>query len=107
MTPEGKVKKKINELLDKYRPSIYYYMPVPNGYGKPTIDYLGCFHGLAFGIEAKRPGKAPTARQDGTLKDITAAGGKVFVIDGDTAELEAWLERVDARLHVMRNQGTI
>lgn len=95
MTPEGRVKKKIKAVLDKYDTRIYYYMPVPAGYGKPTIDYLGCFNGYFFGIEAKRLRKEPTSRQELTLDDIAAAGGKTFVIDGDTTELETWLSHHD------------
>ena len=83
MTPEGKVKKKIKELLDSFGDKAYVYMPVPGGYGKPTIDYLICFDGLFIGIEAKKPRGKPTLRQEGALEDIRAAGGSAFVIDDD------------------------
>lgn len=96
MTPEGKVKARIKKSLDKYKGRIYYHMPVPSGYGKQTLDYVGFFHGLAFAIEAKRPGKLPTERQEGTIEEMRAAEARVFVIDGDTAELDQWLERVEA-----------
>ena len=94
-TPESRVKTKINKVLDKYKGRIYKYMPVPGGFGAPTLDYLGCFRGLFFAIEAKAPGKEPTPRQEGTIDTMHGARGRVFVIDGDTSELEKWLEEVD------------
>ena len=96
MTPEGKVKKKIKLLLDSYSGRIYYYMPVPSGYGRRTVDYLGCAKGIFFAIEAKKPGGKPTALQEGTLEDIRRTGGMVFVVDGDegVAALKRWLDAV-------------
>jgi hypothetical protein len=99
-TPEGKVKDQIKKVLDKYKPSMFYDMPVPCGYGKPTLDIIGCFHGCYFSIEAKSgvgtKGRKPSDRQAGTRDDMRAAGGKVFVIVGldQTGELERWLETV-------------
>ena len=83
MTPEGIIKKKINKLLDNYGEDMYRYMPVPGGYGTPTVDYLICFKGCFIAIEAKRPKGKPTARQDGTLEAIRAAGGMTFVVNDD------------------------
>lgn len=94
-TPEGKVKSRINKILDKYKGRIYKFMPVPGGYGKSTLDYLGIFRGRGFAIEAKAPGKVPTPRQEQIADDIRAGGGRVFVIDGDTTELELWLESME------------
>lgn len=94
MTPEGKVKKKINEVIDKHDGSVYRYMPVPGGYGKATLDYLICAYGWFAAIEAKRPGKAPTSRQEGTIEDMERARGKVFRIRDDAGvhELDVWLD---------------
>lgn len=99
MTPEGKVKTKIKLLLDDYHGSVYYYMPVPGGYGRPTLDYLGSANGWFFAIEAKAPGKSPTARQQGTIEEIAEAGGRVFKIDGDAAlaVFSDWLWEVTRR----------
>lgn len=90
-TPEGKVKRKVTELLKKYS-GLYYEMPVPGGYGKSGLDYFGCYKGKFFSVETKAPGKKPTERQQLTMSAITRAGGAVFVIDGDTAELKEWLD---------------
>ena len=94
MTPEGRVKAKINKVLDAYKPELWRYMPVPGGFGKQALDYICCYRGVFFSIEAKRPGGGPTEKQLGTIEDIEAAQGKVFVIDGDNGqleELEKWL----------------
>jgi hypothetical protein len=96
MTPEAVIKKKIKALLDSYEHDVYYYMPVPSGYGATTIDYLGCVRGVFFGIEAKRPGGRPTPRQSGVIDDIRRAGGAAFVVNNDDAIalFEVWLDEV-------------
>lgn len=91
-TPEGKVKKKVSDLL-KATPGLYYDMPVPGGFGGSTLDYVGCHRGDFFAIETKKPGGKPTARQYQIIARMEAAGGKTFVIDGDLTELEDWLNR--------------
>lgn len=96
MTPEGAVKTKIKKVLN--RPFLWYDMPVPGGYGKSSLDFVGFFLGHGFAIEAKAPGKKPTSRQEGTIADIEASGAKVFVIDGDTTELEIWLAQKELLL---------
>jgi hypothetical protein len=96
MTPEGYIKKKIKYVLAIYTTVVYYYMPVPGGYGKATVDFLGCANGHFFAIEAKRPGKGPTMRQQGVLDDVELAGGRTFAINDDAGveELDAWLREV-------------
>lgn len=95
MTPEGKVKSNIKKLLDIYKPRLYYFMPVPSGYGVSTLDFIGALNGQFFAIEAKAPGKRPTQRQDGVIADVIASGAWAFVVEGEIGmpELEAWLER--------------
>lgn len=90
-TPEGKVKRKVSAIL-KTKDELYYFMPVPSGFGESTLDYIGCYRGRLFAIETKAPGKKPTDRQKTTIAMIERAGGRCFVIDGDTTELEEWLE---------------
>lgn len=95
-TPEGKNKDKIKKILDSHTPDLYYCMIVPNGYGKSTLDFLGCAYGYFFAIEAKKLKGKPTERQDGIIADIHAAGGKVFVINDEygLSLLESWLKRM-------------
>ncbi len=78
-TPEGRVKdaiKKSCKLL-----GAYYYMPVSNGMGAPALDFIICYMGYFFSIEAKAPGKKPTARQELTIRAIKNAHGLAYVVD--------------------------
>lgn len=77
MTPEGKIKAMINQVLGKHG---WYFMPVPTGFQAKTIDYFACIKGRFIAIEAKAPGGKATARQDYVLKLIREAGGLTFVV---------------------------
>ena len=57
MTPEGKVKARIDRLLKSYGDDLYLFKPVQSGFGTRTLDYLGCILGGFFAIEAKRPAR--------------------------------------------------
>lgn len=91
-TPEGKIKAKVSALL-RATPQTYYFMPVQNGMGMATLDYIGAHHGLAFAVETKAPGKKPTPRQEITIAKMREAGIRVFIVDGDESlkELKVWL----------------
>lgn len=93
MTPEGKVKEKVKKLLKSN--GAYYHMPVQNGMGAPSLDFIGCHRGLYYGIETKASNKQPTPRQETTINQIRAAGGLAFVVNEVSGldELEAWLTR--------------
>lgn len=94
-TPEGRVKDLVKKVLKSFGPGVYYHMPVQNGMGSPTLDFIGCAGGRYFGVETKAPGKLPTPRQLATIQQIRNAGGRVFVIDGpicvDYKLLRTWL----------------
>lgn len=97
ITPEGKVKKAVVKLLERYRlEGLYHFMPVPSGYGESSLDFIGCFKGKFFAIETKAPGKKPSALQERMIERMIAAGGMAFVIDGvedqHLIQLRLWLE---------------
>lgn len=98
-TPEGKVKQRIKRLLNKY--GAYSHMPVQNGMGSPTLDFVCCYGGLYLAIEAKAPGKKPTERQLKTMSQISAAGGVALVCGTDEEQFEA-LETLLIALHDKR-----
>lgn len=93
MTPEGKVKAKVKDVLRKH--GAYYHMPVQNGMGAPSLDFVCCHKGLYFAIETKAGNKQPTPRQETTINQIRLAGGLAFVINEVTglSDLEDWLTR--------------
>lgn len=97
-TPEGKVKKEVKKILDPLQPQLWYTMPVPTGRGKKTIDFLGTYYGLSFGIETKAPGEEPTEEQNNNLRIMQQAGTQVFCIDGGDKYpyrlLQSWLSQV-------------
>lgn len=97
MTPEGKVKAMIKKRLDSM--GVWYDMPVPGGYGRATLDFICCYEGQFFAIEAKAPGKKATPRQEHTIKDIRAAGGAAWVVDGPIGMdmVEAWMKLIVSR----------
>jgi dsRNA-specific ribonuclease len=94
ITPEGKVKKRVRQILDAH--NAYYFMPVQTGYGSAGLDFHGCHQGKAFFIETKAPGGKPTARQKLLIRDlIESYGAAVFLVDGSAASLkllEDWLD---------------
>lgn len=109
-TPEGRVKAMIKADLDKRgfrragsdNPMLipaWYFMPVSNGMGVHGIpDFLGCYYGTAFGIEAKKDEKTdPTPNQLDRMQEINDAGGVAGVVF-DRTSLLSFLNRLeDAR----------
>jgi hypothetical protein len=92
MTPEGRVKKKVKEVLNEL--GAYYTMPVTGGYGgSGAPDFIICIGGLFYGIECKANGGKPTALQLKHHDDIRKAGGIALVVD------EADHQVVESRIH--------
>ncbi len=82
MTPEGKIKAKLRKRLDALT-NCYVFMPVQQGLGASTLDYLCCINGRFVAIETKAPGKKMTPRQVAVTHNILDAGGDVFLVDSD------------------------
>ena len=82
-TPEGKIKDKVKKLLKSFGDIVYYHMPVQNGMGSPTLDFIVCVGGYFLAIETKAPGGKPTQRQQITMETMRVAGAFVFVVAGD------------------------
>lgn len=81
MTPEGKVKDDIMVYLNSLA-DCWYFKPVPIGYGRKGIpDFIGCYKGLFFSIEAKAPGGSMTPWQLKENTSIECAGGCAIVAD--------------------------
>lgn len=93
-TPEAAVKNEIKKTLKRH--GAYYFMPVQNGMGAPSLDFLVCHHGRWIGIEAKASGKKPTKRQEITMQQMRDAGGICMVVDGEQTlrVLDVWLTSV-------------
>lgn len=95
MTPEGKVKEKVKKVLKEA--GAYYHMPVQNGMGKPSLDFVCCHKGRFLAIETKTEKGKLTLRQQMTMDEMQKAGAIVLVIRGESdgegfALLRAFLE---------------
>lgn len=76
---ERDVKAEIKKILDAY--GAFYFMPVPTGYGvKGVSDFIVCWNGLYFAIEAKGPGGKASAHQLAFGKKVEEAGGYFMVV---------------------------
>jgi len=85
MTPEGKVKRKVVEVLKKH--DVWYFFPANNGFGKSGIpDIIAIAKGKFIGIEVKADKtKKPTVLQGKCGEEIQQAGGWWFLVyDADS-----------------------
>ena len=90
-TPEGMVKDAIKKVLNEY--NIWYFMPSANGFGKVGVpDFICCWKGKFFAIEAKAKGKREqtTANQDHRIEEIRSAKGWALVVD-DVEQLKEFI----------------
>lgn len=89
-TPEGKVKRKVVEVLKKH--GVWYFFPANNGFGKSGIpDIIAIVDGLFIGVEVKSAVGKPTELQKICGRQIQEAGGRWFVVSDDVTlgELES------------------
>lgn len=87
-TPEGKVKRKVIDILKKH--SVWYFFPANNGFGKAGIpDVIAIVKGRFFGIEVKSDRtKKPTVLQTLCGDEIRSAGGLWMVVcDNESLDL--------------------
>lgn len=90
MTPEGKVKRKVVEVLNKHE--VWYFFPANNGFGTSGIpDIIAIVDGHFVGIEVKSAKGKPTELQKICGKQIEEAGGTWLVVSNDVT-----LEVLDA-----------
>lgn len=95
MTPEGKIKKRLTDMLKHQK--IWYFMPANNGLGRSGIPDLICVvDGLFIGVECKADStKQPTALQIQCGKQIREAGGYWFLVydDQSIAQVEKFINK--------------
>ena len=104
MTPEGKVKKAVRQVLDSV--GAYYVMPVTGGYGNQGApDFLVCHKGLFYGIETKAGKGKTTALQELNHKKIREAGGVALVVRESDIEVLKTLLLTTGECHEEANQA--
>ena len=92
MTPEGRLKKEVKEVLEQYEP-LWYFMPVSCGFGKQGIpDFIICANGRFLSIETKDKGKKRTPLQMLCATQITLAEGIMLLLfPGEIENLRSYL----------------
>jgi hypothetical protein len=94
-TPEGWEKKGVDAWLKKAGPEVaWWFKPMTMGYGTSGVpDYLVCLNGCLWGLEIKRPGKAPTVIQEKRMEAIREAGGQAVAGTAHVVieAMERWL----------------
>ena len=92
-TPEGQLKEEVKKLLSGM-PNLFFWMPVPTGYGTRGIpDFVGCYYGIFFGIETKAPNGKETPWQRIVREKITNAGG-FSIVTHDIEAVRALLRKI-------------
>lgn len=95
MTPEGKVKKRVRDILNAFcaNNAGYYFSPPANGYGRQGIpDVICCIQGRFVAIECKAGKGMTTELQDRELRLIRDSGGLTFLINENNVDtLHAYL----------------
>lgn len=91
MTPEGKVKSRVDKTLKKL--GCYYFTPTTGGYGRSGVsDRIVCYRGLFISIEIKAKGGKVTPLQARELVSVQKAGGLSMVIDeSNVDQLEEYI----------------
>ncbi|MDE2097891.1 MAG: hypothetical protein KGL39_11630 [Patescibacteria group bacterium] len=78
-TPEADLKDKVKKFLSSI-PEVWFFMPVPMGYGVRGIpDFVGCWKGKFFAIETKAIRGKESPWQKKIREKILEAGGIAFV----------------------------
>lgn len=112
MRLEDDVKKAIKDVLKKYAPQLWYYMPVQNGMGVTGIpDFVVCYRGQFIGVEAKKPGRRGEAneglsgQQVRIRKYIIESGGRYFKIDDEETveDLDYYLSQCEMAIEEAMN----
>ncbi len=98
--PEFYVKEIIKEQLKSLGPECWWFMPEQGGRGRSGIpDFVGCYRGRFFAIEAKADGGKVSPFQHREMKGIAAARGAPWVVRGKT--------QASAVAHTMNHLDTL
>lgn len=96
MKKEADVKAEVKKILKNL--GIWYFMPVPTGYGVQGIpDIICCAEGVFIAIETKFGRNKPTKWQEIRLNEIDEAGGFAWVIDEEN------VHDLEKRLTIVRD----
>lgn len=102
-TPEGRVKKEVKKILAKY--DIYYYMPVPHGFGRRGVgDFICCVAGYFLAIETKKDKEELTELQEEDMKWVQRSKGiKLKIGPNDLSKLELVIRQLIEYRHQLES----
>ena len=85
MTPEGRIKNKLDRMLKLYHSVVWYFCPQAGAFGRAGVpDRIVCVDGYFIGIEVKADAKKrPTKLQEKCMADIEKVGGRCFIVNSD------------------------
>jgi hypothetical protein len=80
MTPEGRIKAKLDRMLKEE--GAWFFSPQAGPYGRSGIpDRIGCVLGRMFAVECKADRtKKPTRLQQQAMEQLAGAGAVVFLV---------------------------
>lgn len=95
---EADVKGAVKQILGSFGGDLWWYMPVPTGFGVQGVpDFICCLKGRFVAIETKYGNNGLTGWQIKQMQAINRANGAHFVIHEDNvADLENMLRAVVA-----------
>lgn len=98
MAKEKDVKEEVKRVLKTYGGRIWWFMPVPTGFGVQGVpDFVCCFAGRFVGIETKFGSNGLTPYQIKQMNDIIEAHGAHMVInEKNVQDLPAIIESIMA-----------
>lgn len=85
LTPEGKIKKKLDAMLKTFAPELWFFSPQSGIYGRSGVpDRIACYFGRFYGIECKAGTSYDmTDLQVQCMQKILAAKGQHYVVSDD------------------------
>lgn len=84
MKKEADVKAEVKKVLNSYGRQIWWYMPVPTGFGVQGVpDFICSVRGRMVAIETKFGKNGLTKYQVKQMEEITASGAAHMVINED------------------------
>lgn len=96
MSKEKDVKEEVKRVLKSFGDTVWWFMPVPTGFGVQGVpDFVCCIAGRFVGIETKFGSNGLTPYQIKQMNDITKAYGAHMVInEKNVGELRPLIESI-------------
>jgi hypothetical protein len=100
-TPEGRIKRRLDEKLHALPITVWTHSPLAGPFGRAGVpDRLVCVSGHLVAIECKADAsKRPTRLQVATMNRMKSAGATVFIVCDDAT--------IDTAIEYIRHIGSV